>query len=1005
MIRLLHISDLHFGERMTFDQSLVQDSLLTFVADNEVEFNGLLITGDIAYSGRHSEYVLAEVFLGKLIDRLALEKGAVTICPGNHDVDRLKVKNLSRTLDSTEDADSYFSSPEDCIHIANGQSAFVEFYERILGRKFSKQDAINGPQFIKSKTLTLEVWELNTAAFCRDEMDHGNLWVGRASFARISDAPPGDSVRVLIGHHPIEWLTSEEESRIRAIVSHKFSAYIRGHLHDGGYAATNSGQSDLIQISAGALYQGATLPIEANIIEITNKNIRICPIRYVDNPIPAWVPDNGKLGASAMTEISFPLSVVRDEEDSIEHVPTQTTLKFSHPQLFTNNFDDPIFVEPRICNVPAGSVTPENTDVTEHTIDEILSKYDYVQIEVDTEHGATILANYLSHKLQNEFQTKSEVFSASKIPNYSAKLEKFYHDEVDSKVKAIILDDFTHRSHQKMIEAVVNSKRFSKIITIITSPQINSMREIEGKNKLFESPVFYVWPLDRLRLRALATQVFSPLNEEDVDFAVNKTYNDLISLAIPINPTNAIMYLHILRNEVDFVPLDRISIISRYLTESLTRSSDQMSGEFGVRDRLSLLSSFIFDRFMLGQTSFSLRNWSDFCSSYQTKTFSDFDIVGVIGQLVRSRVILDYNGKYFVRYAFVYDFLVGMHAASSPAKLDAFLSGGHHRKLPRVVEVMASIALDPLPLLQTLKLDLDRHLEDFQKKYVQESFDPVSLIEWGAGNGDQENDFWSDVKDQIEEGPSTPIAIDRVKESVLAESRSADQEVLIQDFSALEVDLFRSAYALSAALRVAVQLDGHLKMDAFRSILRSYLIILQVGTYFSKTMALSRVFRWGALLVINKSFDESKTPDDFDEIVPWVITSLDLSVAEKICEQIGTRRLGAAFKAILRTMTDASEFEMYILFALILRTKPRDWDLDLELIISNIDYRKWRQMHFLDLLMYDFKNEPNTIESKAKIKTLVALVRAKRSSHKKMPGMKSIKWMRDLLQKNGMFDN
>ena len=1006
-LRILHISDLHFGSSVDFNQNQVQTSLLSFVRSDGQGFDALVVTGDVAYSGRTAEYVLARNFLADLVEAARVPASHIAICPGNHDVDRMAVDSLTRTLESTEQSDRYFSSRDECVHIAHGQKAYSKFYEDVTKRPFYRSDTLSGPICFNSERETVEIWELNTPIFSRDDHDHGKLWVGRASFEKVPAIEilrNGAKARILIGHHPLEWLASEEEERIRALIESKFTIYVRGHLHSGGYAATSSASGDLIQIAAGALYQGYDRPIEANIIEFSNDNLRVSPIRYIDTPLPAWIPDNSKFGPLGATEMDFSLRAPDLITTMSPTVGVKGGARFSHPQLFESSEGEPIFVEPRICDAPISSITPESQVAKEVVLADLLSAHGNVQIECDTEHGGSVLAGFAAFTFESGLGICAAVSTADDMPNYSPKLEKHFHAAIDQAATALVLDGFRIGDHKKMLDAIIASKRFSKIVVISSASEITSLREVGEERQLFSTSPYYVWPLNRPRLRKLAIQIFQPKKEEDVHFAVEKTYLDLVSLAIPLTPANVIMYLHILKKEEDFVPLDRVAIIQKYISDALTQSSDQTASGFGVRDRISLISAFIFDLFMRGRTSFTRYDWKEYSNNYQDRTFSDFSIDGVLEQLLRSRIIVANKLQFFIRYAFVYDFFVGLNAASSNDKLAAFLQDGHHRRLPQVVEVMAAIALDPTPLIETLKSDLTRHLDEFQIKYVHENYDPLIGAEWKIDNADAELNYWDAIEGQIEEGMASSMAIDKVKESILAESRSSDQEVIIQDYAALEIDLFRSANALETALRVAVNLDGNLKLSCIRSILSTNLIVLQIGAQFSKQLAMSQVFEWGGIIFLNNSYRVDRDANEFGELVPWVITSLDLNIAEVICDKIGTRRLGPTFKGVLRKGEDLTEFEIYNLFALILRTKPRDWSADLQGVIERISYRKWRQKGFVDLLMNDFKHEPNTSEDRAKLMHLIAFVETKRSLNAAKPGAKTVGRMKRHLTDIGKFD-
>ncbi len=279
----------------------------------------------------------------------------------------------------------------------------------------------------------------------------------------------------------------------------------------------------------------------------------------------------------------------------------------------------------------------------------------------------------------------------------------------------------------------------------------------------------------------------------------------------------------------------------------------------------------------------------------------------------------------------------------------------------------------------------------------------MALAQWKADPTD-DREFWKRIGGQIEEGPSSSKAIDQVRQSLSAESRSARQEVIIKDFSSLEVDVFHSSRLLEDGLRNAVGVSGQGKLDALRSILRSELNVLQIATVFSKTLALRRAFRWGGIVFLNEGFDPNLREEDLSDVVPWVVTSIDLNIAEILGDGVGSRRLGRLFVEAWRRWENTTEFEKFHLFGLILRTKPKDWSNVLEEIIESVEAAQWRQKAFVDLLMLDYKNGLNTVSNRSAIKDLVAFVEAKRSTNRKSPGSKRVKSIRRIMEDEGEFD-
>jgi len=95
MITFLHLSDIHFinrdhGTAFDLDQQ-IRRALLEDVelkpADG-ASYDGVLITGDIAFSGQQQEYKRAQEFLDELFAKSGTSRKNTCVIPGNHDIDR-----------------------------------------------------------------------------------------------------------------------------------------------------------------------------------------------------------------------------------------------------------------------------------------------------------------------------------------------------------------------------------------------------------------------------------------------------------------------------------------------------------------------------------------------------------------------------------------------------------------------------------------------------------------------------------------------------------------------------------------------------------------------------------------------------------------------------------------------------------------------------------------------------------------------------------------------------
>ncbi len=122
-ISFIHISDIHFtkesGDKHDLDKDLRNEILrdLTENAKSVIgEPAGILICGDIAFSGKSDEYSKALVFLKEMCEIFEIKETSILCVPGNHDVDQDMTKqseifyDQQNTIANSADIDTKLQS-------------------------------------------------------------------------------------------------------------------------------------------------------------------------------------------------------------------------------------------------------------------------------------------------------------------------------------------------------------------------------------------------------------------------------------------------------------------------------------------------------------------------------------------------------------------------------------------------------------------------------------------------------------------------------------------------------------------------------------------------------------------------------------------------------------------------------------------------------------------------------------------------------------------------------
>jgi predicted MPP superfamily phosphohydrolase len=300
-IRWLHLSDFHVGKDDYATRKMF-DYILAHVRQRKEDGFApdlLFITGDLADRGLVSQY---ETIWQNFILPLQQEIGGdieqrTFVVPGNHDVDRLNHPAFSR--EEIAKPESHYLDPTDEGAKLRGEMLIPRFRAYLDNDLTPVSDAFSKPGGAYAECLTIHAQEvgivgINTAWLSKGDKDERQLTPGKPLLETALNAIQPAKLRIVLGHHPIDWFIPAQQKPIKSLLGQHHVLYLHGHLHDAWCEPSYGGGQGYLVIQAGASFQAREgEPWRNGLVwgeaDLNALEVRLQPWRWIPDQ-QAWTP-------------------------------------------------------------------------------------------------------------------------------------------------------------------------------------------------------------------------------------------------------------------------------------------------------------------------------------------------------------------------------------------------------------------------------------------------------------------------------------------------------------------------------------------------------------------------------------------------------------------------------------------------------------------------------------------------------------------------------------------
>lgn len=296
----LHVSDLHLRENIKWDQDIVMRGLISDVQymckEKNIKIDCIVITGDIAFSGKKEEYAMAKEYLYKLLEITDVPKERVYIVPGNHDIDRTKISKFFNLDISSRDSINTFLADETAKEFYFKK---FEGYQNFISEYFAGNRVFNPKNYFYVDHLTagpirIAILGLNSAWLSSSDNDRNNLFIGERQLREALSEVSESDYRMAIFHHPLEWLSDVDRRDIMPLLRKNVDMCLHGHLHEPMFEVTFNPSGSFGIIAAGSSYLSRDYQNSYNITMLDfDEGIGITWLRaFTDKDGGHWFADN-----------------------------------------------------------------------------------------------------------------------------------------------------------------------------------------------------------------------------------------------------------------------------------------------------------------------------------------------------------------------------------------------------------------------------------------------------------------------------------------------------------------------------------------------------------------------------------------------------------------------------------------------------------------------------------------------------------------------------------------
>ncbi|MCG9900872.1 MAG: metallophosphoesterase [Hydrotalea sp.] len=736
-IKVIHVSDIHYENNEPENQGLILNAFFSDL-ENKVDCNNkentfCIISGDLVNKG-NSEMIYS-LFYNNFISRLLKYVPITNIycCPGNHDFNRKVIE------DNFEEHARQISEKKNETEF----NEFLKTENNLFVRKFDFfknfcTSQLHLPNFnilgySASPIPEISFYFLNCSLLCygglNDIKDIGTLKVETSGLNKWIQDNRGRA-KVLIMHHPLDYLTEFARLEIKSMLKRDIDIIISGHLHeqelDHNYIAEDHG---IIKLSSPQLFSNKT-DLNGYAI-LTFEESKLGSIEYRQ-----WVKRQRKFMSG------------QDFSGTENGIRIFNKINYSPEDIFEkkleSNFNKAMKSYSRIPNWVERTLRSTPPNSSKKTDSE---KYDYInlinnpinyQIIGAPQFGLTCFAKYLALKAF-QFNKSIWIYLDSENWNYAK-----YHSDFDealgdfniegSSVNCLLLDNWKNslKDSHKILENIkrkcpnANIVIFSNFSDNIVLEGLDSEESHEGFKQL------WLCELSRAGLRNIVKNFNDENQIADENRVLTRLDIDLIDLNIHRTPLNCLQLLIAFLDNFEDRPVNRSRVFKQVLKVIFDNPGKLFYGDTLDEENCGFLLGYFCEHLLKeNKDTFPESEFHAICVPFCKENYNTTNTYDLLEVLKNNQILVTINGELRFRFSYWIYYFAALRMKISPQFASYMLKDKHSLYFPEIIEFYTGIDGAREDVAHMLIEDLDALSKKVHLKIgLQDDFNLFKDIKW-----------------------------------------------------------------------------------------------------------------------------------------------------------------------------------------------------------------------------------------------------------------------------------